>query len=301
MTRYQVRLRGQNAKLGEIPASDVGKLLVGVQSVLARAAGSAIGHRVKSTGRWERTIEEETRLRLVRLRKGSVVCELQLLPRAPTEPEFELSVQSLGDLGWDAALDVVRDPGSGDPGLVLRLSQLAEELAIGEKYESLEFGRSGEHPGKRAELNGHTRSRLASMVQAFAEAPTPAAIVAGVLVEADFERKTAHVRTPTGDLVELVFDDDLADVIYEALRRRSEFLGDVTYDQGTNSIRSVRLRGVTRAEQLLLGDEATAFWIERSADDLVQDQGKETLVTFDNLRDSSLSDDEFSAFFGTFG
>lgn len=300
MPRYEVRLVGKRAKLGEVAAADVGKLLLDVQTVVARAAGVAIGRRVKATGRWERAIEDATRLRLVELRRGSLVAELELPLGVPSEAEFDVAVETLGDLGWTAALGAVLDPESADIDIVLPFARLADDLAIGDRYDHVEFGDAGAPPSERVKIDREARGRLSAAVRARRTSPRPPASVAGLLVEADFEKKTAHVRAATGDLVELVFDDDLADEIYEALRKRSEFEGDVTYDPVTNTARSVRLRRVTRTEQLLLGDEATEFWRDRTVDELIADQGKEPVVSFDDLRDESLTDEEFERFVATF-
>ena len=219
MPRYEVRPVGEHAKLGEVPAADVGKLLLGAQSVVARAAGATVGRTVKRTGRWERVIEDATRLRLWKLRRGSVIAEFEMPYSVPHDDELQFDVAALGDQGWDA----------------------------------------------------------------------------------DFEKKTAHVRTGMQDLVELVFDDDLSDEIYEALRERSEFEGDVSYDPITKSMKSVRLRHVTRAEQFLLGSDAEAFWRDRSAHELIAEQGKVPVTSFEGLRDDSLSDEDFANFLSSFG
>ncbi len=296
MPRYEVRLVGKAAKLGEVPAVDVGKLLLGVQSAVARAAGAAIGRQVKTRGRWERVIEDATRLRLVQLRRGSIIAEFDISAATPTEPELDLSVDTLGDVGWRAANSAITDPSAADLGVVVRLSQLAEELGIGDRYDSVQFGSLGAATPARVELDGAKRAQLAAVVRFRRDQTSPPAVIAGVLFEADFEKKTAHVRTVTGEPVEVVFDDELADEIHEALRQRSQFEGEVTFDPVTNSIKSVKLRRVTRTEQLLLGDEAAAFWHDRSAEELIAEQGKRPVQSFAELRDESLSDEEFEAF-----
>ena len=294
---YEVRLVGDHARLGEVAAGDVGKLLVGLQSVLARAAGSAIGRQVKTRGRRERVDEEATRLRLVGLRHGSVLVELDLpLTGGAGDDALELSADTLGAMAWRTALAALVTPEAADPSLVSRLSKLADDLAIGDRYDAVEFGGASDPPSHRVTLDRQGRHHLALAARRSPDRSASTAVVAGVLVEADFEKMTAHVRTATDDLVELVFDAELADEIYDALRQRSEFVGDVTYDVITNSIKSVRLRRMTRTEQLLLGDEATAFWRDVTAAELVQEQGKGPVTSFSGLRDTSLSDEEFESF-----
>ena len=296
MPRYEVRLVGKAATFGEVPAVDVGKLLVGVQSAVARAAGAAIGRNVKTRGRWERVIEDATRLRLVRLARGSIVAELDISGVTPSNPEFDLRVDTLGDVGWRATNSAITDPTAADLGVVVRLSQLADELGIGDRYDAVQFGSLGAPAPERVKIDGAKREQLAAVVRSRRDQPSPPAVIAGLLFEADFERRTARVRTVTGEPVEVVFDEELADEIYEALRQRSQFEGEVTFDPVTNSIKSVKLRRVTRTEQLLLGDEATAFWHDRTAEELIAEQRKQPLRSFAELRDESLSDEEFEAF-----
>ena len=294
MARYEVRLIG--AKLGEVPAVDIAKLLLNVQKAIARAAGASAGREVKSTGRWGRMLEDATRLRLVGLRRGSVVAELQLPEDQPRDDEFPFELEKLGDKGWQLVLSAIVNAEDASPDVVYRLARLGEDLGVGERYTAIEFGTAGSKVENRTRLDGRAREALEAVVQANRVRPAPPNAVAGVLVEADFERKTAHVRTPLGDRVEVVFEEELADDIQEALRQRSEFEGDVSYDPATATAMSVRLRRVVRTEQLLLGTEAAAFWESPSAAELIEREGKAPVMSFDQVRASPMTDDDFVNF-----
>jgi hypothetical protein len=74
----------------------------------------------------------------------------------------------------------------------------------------------------------------------------------GVLVEADFEKNTARLRTAGGRPISVRFEPDLADSIQEGLRRQAELLGEVSYDPKTMEARSVNLRRIVRSEQLTM-------------------------------------------------
>src|SRR4051812_47515247 len=103
MAKYEVRLVGKDARLGDVAAVDVARLILDVQTAIARGAGAAIGRRPKATGRWEGAIEDATRLRLVKIGRGSVVIEF-LPPHAiPAEDAFDFEVESLADVGWSTA------------------------------------------------------------------------------------------------------------------------------------------------------------------------------------------------------
>jgi hypothetical protein len=75
------------------------------------------------------------------------------------------------------------------------------------------------------------------------------------LVEADFERRTAHLRVATGDRVEVTFDSVWDDEIQQALRQETSVVGDVIYDPAAQKAVAVHLRQLTRGEQLTAGLE----------------------------------------------
>jgi len=299
MSRYEVRLVGGTAQLGEIAAVDVARLIIAVQTAIARAAGVAIGRPPKATGRWEGTIEEATKLRLVGIERGSVVLQLEPPTAEPSAGQLDLPVDSLADLGWGVATRALSDINSGgaDPDVLTRLLRVADEMAIGTRFDAVEFRTDGE---RVAHLDQQARASLRSAVQRRRESPAVAPGVAGVLYEADFERHTAKVRTQEGGAVDLIFEEEQAATIKDALRERAEFQGEVTFDPITSSIRSVRLRRLTRFEQLLLGDDGSSlFWQPIDLASLAEAQGTDLLTSFDQLRDSELSDDEYEQFIET--
>lgn len=296
MAKYEVRLVGKQARLGDVAAVDVARLILDVQTTVARAAGAAIGRRPKATGRWEGTIEDATRLRLAKVKRGSVVIELIPPETSGTQEELDLEVTSLADVAWSTAASAVNDvdAASTDADVLVRLLRLADDLSIGSKFDAVEFRTDGRMV---ARLDAGKRESLRSAVSHRREAPTAPPAVVGVLFEADFERRTAKVRTQDDNVVELIFEEDQAASIKEALRERSQFQGEITFDPVTSSVKSVRLRRITRFEQLLLGDEAgQSFWQPLSFEDLATEQGTRVVESFDSLRDPSLSDDEFQQF-----
>jgi hypothetical protein len=298
MPKYEVRLVGKQARLGDVAMVDVARLMFDVQTLIARAAGVAIGRPPKPTGRWEGTIEEATKLRLVKIKRGSVILEVQGPRAVPDEGEFDLSVESLADLGWSTAVGTLNNAAvTDDPDLLRRLLSLANDLSIGGRYDAIEFRTDGTPV---ARLDQERRERLRSVVERRHEVVLPPPDVSGVLFEADFERNTAKVRTQEGNVVELIFEPEQSGTIKEALRERSQFQGDVTFDPVTNSVKSIRLRRITRFEQLLLGTEGgQSFWSALSFAELSGAQGTGAVESFDELRDASLSDDEFQRFVDT--
>ena len=298
MPKYEVRLVGKQARLGDVAMVDVARLMLDVQTLVARAAGVAIGRRPKPTGRWQGTIEDATRLRLVKIKRGSVVLEVVGPQSGPLEDELDLSVESLADLGWTTATGALnRLDEADDPDVLVRLLNLADHMSIGNRFDAVEFRTDGKPVAK---LDEAKRKTLRTAVERRQDSSSPPPAVTGVLFEADFERHSARVRTQDDDVVELIFEEDQADTIKEALRERSQFQGDVTFDPVTNSVKSVKLRRITRFEQLLLGDDlGRSFWRRASFEELAEEQRTGPVASFDDLRDESLSDDEFQAFVDT--
>lgn len=298
MAKYEVRLVGEHAELGDVAAVDVARLILNVQTAVARAAGASIGRPPKATGRWEGTIEEATKLRLLEVTKGSVVIGFQPPRVEAGDEQFDLQVDSLADVGWLVAANALE--GSiveADPDVVVRLLKLADDLSIGSRFDAVEFRTDGR---VIARLDGERREALRAVVAHRRDAVGTPPDVTGVLFEADFELHSAKVRTQDGNVVTLIFDEDQAEGIKEALRERSQFAGDVTFDPVTRSVKSVRLREITRFEQLLLGsDGARAFWRSMTFDSLAEEQGTHAVDSFDELHDISLSDEEFQQFIDT--
>lgn len=294
VTRYKVRLVGREAELGEVEAADVARLILGVERAVARAAGASIGKPVKPTGRWGRVVEDASSFRLRDVSKGSVVLDLELPDLPADDDRLDIHVASLGDRAWDLALRAIEDQEHADFDLLRALADLADKLHIGSKYDAIELHRAGDRDPAR--LDSERRSQLREAVRR--QILLLDAGVSGTLVEADFERNTAHVRTLRGDLIDVIFDKDQADEIQEALRQQSAFEGEVTVDPITNSVKTVRLRQLVRTEQLILGEEeAGAFWRAPTFAELRARQGTAPVRSFDDLHDDSLSDEEFEEFF----
>jgi hypothetical protein len=109
-TVLRVSLTGRDAELGKVAAADFARLLIGVERVVARAAGHVIGRQVKPTGRRGRTIEHATHFRLLAVETGSVVGVLELADAPEDDETLDLEAAGLGELALDAALATITAP-----------------------------------------------------------------------------------------------------------------------------------------------------------------------------------------------
>jgi hypothetical protein len=202
-------------------------------------------------------------------------------------------VGTLSDQAVEAVHATLRNEGPSNPDTARALVRMADEVGVGTRYEAVTF--ETDATARPARLDLHTRQRLQSLIEA-AQPPTQPDAVAGVLVEADFESNTARLRIPTGERVAVSFDDDLADAIQEALRRQAQLVGEVTYDEAESRATAVRLREITRADQLAIGLEPGQFWRHPTVEQLAREQGIQAIIDLGLLRDDEASDEEIDAF-----
>jgi hypothetical protein len=290
----RVRLVGGQAELGFVAASDVAKLLLGVERAVRLAASGILG-RSPTTGRWTRLIEQVASFRLVGVERGSVVGVLELPDLDDTDATLALGATHLGE----DALNVLLDTAAGildDQLAASGLAQLADEIGVGVRCDAVQFEAARPAP---IVVDDAVRERLHRI--AVRPAPPRADTIVGTLVEADFERRTARLRAVDQRLVRVSFDDDMADEIQEALRRPAELVGEVMYDPDRGVARSVALRGISPAEQLVLGLETDDFWLEPSFEDLQRQQGIGPADDLDALSDDELTDDEADEFLAALG
>jgi hypothetical protein len=297
MSELRVRLTGEEAHLGEVAASDVAYLILGVERALSQAASVVIGRPKTTTGRREQVIADAIRLRLRAVEEGSVVPVLEIPDvELGEEDTLDLDVASLGDAALDRVIDAADPQTHPDPLIAKALLELADRLRIGERYETLTFDAKTSSHRRNVQIDREARERLRAYVDSAPPTPARPDALVGVLVEADFEKRTARLRTATEPGVQVSFDDDLADEIQDALRHQASFRGEVVYDRKTNVAKSVSLQRIDRGEQLVLGLDVEEFWRERSFEDLARLQGAGQPADPESLYDAEATAEERDAF-----
>jgi hypothetical protein len=283
-----VELRGDDARLGHVPAADVAHLLLGIERALARQAAHTIGRPAADRGRWESVIANAARIRLVGLEEGSIVPVLDL-------PDFgvdglALEAETLGEAALEQILDVVSGERATEPDVAAAFVSLADELALGSRYESVVFDHVNGGGRRRVVFDTAARRRLHMAARLPVRHQDDA--VRGTLVEADFERSSARLRTPTGEAVSVAFPAELADSVEEALRRPAEFAGEVTYDPRTAFATSIRLRVVIGEPSLWGSLETEDFWRSQSLAELERSGALQAVQSADELRAPDTSEGE---------
>jgi hypothetical protein len=301
MTELRVKLEGEDARLGEVSASDVAQLILSVEKAVAQAAAVVLGRPKTTTGRYQHVIEEAVRFRLVGIEEGSVVPVLEL-PELPLPLDMEvldLEVATLGQAALDMLLDSAEDDAARPPHPIVAkaLLDVAEKLHVGERYDAIVFDEASHaaRPRRQARLDGAVRARLHARVKEASALATRPEDLTGVLFEADFEKRTARLRTPAHGAVEISFAPEHDDTIQTALRQSSTVRGDVVYDPRTQEAKSVRLTEVVRGIAQLVLDPGD-FWRELSFAQLAEEQHSGRLVSPEHLYDAGATDDERDAF-----
>lgn len=290
----RVRLTGDAAEHGSVPASDVAKLLLGVERAVARGAGAVLGRQVQATGRWGKVIESAVRFRLVGIEAGSVVGVLELPTVEPTPDALEFDVSTLGELGLLTTLRTASGE-SDDADIAAELVKFADSVGVGRRYDGVTFGADIEGRQREVTLDAPARERLHRAATA-TQAPERPDTLVGVLVEADFEKLTARLRSGDGGSVAVEFDEPQADAIQEALRAPAELVGQISYDPKTARAIKVELRTITRAEQLAMNLEPGDFWQDLTVEELREQHAVRPVTADTELGDDALSDEEADAF-----
>lgn len=295
---FRATLLGERAELGQVAARDFAQLLLGIERSLAKAAGHVIGRRVRERGRRERLIESATRLRLIAVEAGSVVGVLDLPDLRPAdEQELGLTAADLSTLALERTLDAADGQVDGLRDVARALVKLTEDIGVGTRYDAVVI--EEESPPltpatpKRVVLNLEHRQKLRRLIEPGAH--TRPGTLAGVLVEADFENHTARLKTTSKAGVEVRFEERLSDEIQSALRQQASLEGEVKYDPETLMAKSVRLREIARADQLLLGVDKRRYWEPISISQLADEQGVEAAPALSALRDFEATPEEIEA------
>lgn len=295
VTTLRVGLEGEDAHLGEVPAADVGRLLIGAERMVAKASGHVLRRQVRATGRWGSVIEQSVRFRLVRLEENSVVGVLQL-PDPPALPDgLDLDAESLGELALGYALRTAAEQEQDFPDVAGAIADWAEDCGVGVRYTALRLEPVNGAPIERIRVDTAVVERL-RLLAARLEPDTREDTVTGIVYEADFERNRAHVRTATGDNVVVDFGPELRDDIQRALRSRASLVGEVDYEPITSRVKAIHLREVRSPEQLTLRIGPEEFRHNATVEELRAIQHVGPLTSLDAIQDTSITDEEAAAF-----
>ena len=299
--QFSISLEGAAAQLGDVIASDVAKLILHAESAMAKAMGHEIHQPVKKKGAWRKAIAEAVRFRLVEVQPGSVVVVGRLPEVEPPDGALQLDgATSLGELGLRRAVRAFEDPRPSEVDVAGAWLQAAEAVGIGPRYDAvrLEYSPSGHGSMRVARLDRAAVDRLTTFVRDAGARSKKSEHLVGRLFEADFEKRTAKLRTPQG-VVEVVFAEELDDDVQEALRNLRTLIGEITFDRQEARAVAIRVRKMTRSEQLSFAPDD--FWIDKPVEQLIVEQGNAPVKDLLLLAIPGISDVEWDEFLKAIG
>jgi len=232
---------------------------------VARAAGHAVGRQVRPTGRWKKAVERASEVRLIQLRSGSVEFVFASAPDLTEALGLPWHDGSLNERALAIAAEAAGPAAERYPDVAEAWVSLAYDLQVGTRYERMRFLVEG---GEVAVIDAARLATLASSAVREAVRPYESRLQ-GRLFEANFDARSAQLRGPSGDVVRVEYDDELADEIYRVLRVTADLAGEVSYDPTTMRATSIHVRQIERPVQLAMDD----FWSTPSIAQLIQEQG----------------------------
>ena len=125
--------------------------------------------------------------------------------------------------------------------------------------------------------------------------------VTGRLFELNLEARSAQVRTPSGERVDVQFGPEHEDDIRRLLGNRAALKGEITYDPKTNRAKAVRIHEIVTGDQLGLDFGGVDFWNDRPVSELISEAGAIAVENPSDLEVSGVSEEEWSALYEALG
>lgn len=286
--QFAIKLPGPG--LGEVAVGDVIEFLRGIVDLVAYGAAADLGRPIGSPGRRGASVEGASKVRLVSLRSGSLVAELQPAPPSPITGSIGLDVESLSERGLNAVFETV-DGTRMHPELAPALRQFARRMAARRPGASVVFldrrhGRERESP-----LDEATLERLD--IPGVHVTRVGRDQVTGRIFEANVESDEAHIRMPTGESVKVTFDSDFEPEVKRLLGDRASLRGEVEYDASTRRVREIRVMEILAGDQISMDFEGIDFWRDPSLSELAEQAGARPVADPDELHFADASDGEW--------
>ena len=295
---FRVTLEGAD-RLEDRPLREIAEFLDGLVTLVARASADVL-HRPQPAGggRYEGPIEDASHIRLASLTSGSVVAEILPAPAFPLPGAIDLDAETLSEQAIGRVIDVAAGQVDGDPELARAFSAFVDRVV-------------GRRPGASLRLEdrrpSHQRevvvdARFGETIRAALSATTRSeGDVTGRLFEANLEARSAQVRRPSGERVDIQFDSDHDEAIKLALGIRAAVKGEIIYDPHTKRARTVHVREIVTGDQLALDFDGADFWTDRPASDLIVEAGAQPVENSGDLQLQGVSEAEWEALYEALG
>jgi hypothetical protein len=263
--RRTVRLEG-GGELSDIPARDIARCIDGIVHATARAAGYALGARVRPTGRWRRAVERAADIRLVELMSGSAVLAFESAPDITEALGLPWHEGSLNERALAIAVEAAGEGAEQYPDVAAEWVKMAVDLEVGKRYDRIVVVEDPETELVRVNKESLKRLRMVAGKRLGPVAPSG---LQGRLYEANFDARTAQLKGLGGEIVRVEYPEELADDIYEVLRGTANLAGEVTFSPETMRANSIKVSQVNRPVQLALDE----FWESKPIAEIATEAG----------------------------
>jgi hypothetical protein len=297
-TPFRVTLEGAG-RLEDRPLREIAEFLDGLVTLVARASAGVL-HRPQPAGggRYEGPIEDASHIRLASLTSGSVVAEILPAPASPLHGAINLDAETLSEQAIGRVIEVAAGRVDGDPELARAFSAFVDSVVGRRPGASLRF--EDRRPSHQRDVV--VDARFGETIRAALSATTHLeGDVTGRLFEANLEARSAQVRTPSGERVDIQFDPDHDQDIRRSLGGRAAVKGEIIYDPHTKRARAVHVREIVTGDQLALDFEGADFWIDRPASDLIAETGAGPVADPGDLQLQGVSEAEWEALYQALG
>lgn len=269
---FRLTIEG-SARLEDVPVREIATLLDDLVGLVARGSAEVLRRPINTTGRYRTAIEQASHVRLSAITSSSVVVDFFAAPPTPLPDGIDLDAESLSEMGISLVLDVADGKGLGEHPTLARSVGAFYDRVRSRRPDAiikLEDRRNGHR--RVAVLDERTRSLIEETLPTVAEVHQPSEVT-GRLYEANVESRTAQVRSPTGERIDVQFEREHEADVRRLLGNRAELRGDVSYDPATNRARRIRVTEVPKPRQLDLEFEGVDFWVDPTIPALVTDAG----------------------------
>ena len=299
---YRVTLQ-RAERLEDLPVREIAAFLDGIVGLVARGSADVLHRPISSGGgRYEGPIEEASHIRLASLTSGSIVAELLPALAAPLPGGIGLNAETLSEQAIGLVIDVAAGESDQHPDLARAFSEFVGRFVGRRQGASLRI--EDRRDGRQREVVvdvDRSKALRATVDLAAAAAARSTKDVTGRLFELNLEARSAQVRTPSGERVDVQFGPEHEDDIRRLLGNRAALKGEITYDPKTNRAKAVRIHEIVTGDQLGLDFGGVDFWTDRPISELISEAGAIAVENPSDLEVSGVSEEEWSALYEALG
>jgi len=297
-----LRAKGPATEGGRIQLVDLLRIGRHIQSAVERVARVLVGQAdSRRPGRKPQEIVKECTLEVVAFSKGSFEIALDL-PRSKFET-MHLGVEAVEKLfeGFDKiATDGYELPVGYDTGVLHCLRDMGGILSEG--ITEIEADTRTQRVSRKFIYNQDIRRRIIEKMHGLVSSLRS---IEGRLLMADFKHKNekCRIHPPVGEPVICIFQEELAEIVYEHLRHYVRVTGETTEDPETGHIKSIKLTDIEPVSvegetfETITGED---FWQEKSLEQLAAEQSIQPLQRLEDILGHGAflweNDEEFEAF-----